>query len=209
VNKQTSLFGGAVDDTNAKSTCRQNIKVQDRAVPPERQMSIAQLGILEPRVNRDTASFFQGSCRRASCELFDRPVFCHAAPIRIEVRIKVPMARDRDGCWNAILPLTALPRLPPQLRLYCHMGRPVRRIAVMNLGYSLHTVLRGPRAMAIVENTPRAPLRRNDYVFVWAIELGDPIAPQCADPLTLFILVTFVAMLVFTGLTNGLVDQTF
>jgi hypothetical protein len=173
-------------------------------------MSLAQLGIMDPTLPGYTLP--PGATTTSELPPSDRPYFKHGAPIRIEVRVRCDAARDRDGRINAILPMTSLisTRLPREIHVYCHMPRHIRRVVTTNKGTLLHTVLRGKRASTVIENAPpRAPLRVEDYCLVIAVELGEPVAPQCADPMSLLILVSFVLSMIFVMTTSGLMDETF
>lgn len=126
---------------------------------------------------------------------------------KLDVRLTVKTEGFIKGAvCNIPFPLSTLPRTPDEFKYVIEMNESIRRIASPNKSHPVFPYINGKKADLTVPITAENRMRLEDYMYVLQIELGEPIVPQCADPVTLFILVTTVAAMVFFTLTRDLED---
>ena len=123
--------------------------------------------------------------------------------------VKVGVFKDSRNRYNLVYPLTAAPKLNFQeFTVSFTMPRSVRQISCLNKGPIIHTAIRGRRAKGVVETQGERCFRATDHLFGFAVELGEPIVPQCADPVAIFVLVTFIGAMLFFSLTQNILDES-
>lgn len=128
----------------------------------------------------------------------------------VELTVKVGIFKDAKGRYTLIYPMTAAPKLSFQdFSVAFTMSRSVRQILPLNKGPIVHTAIRGRRAKAVVEIQGDRVFKPTDHLFGFAVELGEPIVPQCADPVAIFVLVTFIGAMIFLTLTQNIMDDDF
>ena len=105
--------------------------------------------------------------------------------------------RERDA--------RGLPLPPTSFRWKFNMSRLIRQIGVLNRGYPLQPFLNNKRCEFAID-VSRKPVRVEDYLFVVDVELGEPIIPECVDPVSALVIVSVVFMTIFFLLTKDLDD---
>jgi hypothetical protein len=127
--------------------------------------------------------------------------------VRVVLEVESSLVQDSDGVWCYALPYTCCPRPPSELSYRVQMRETIRSISSPNRSHRLHPIIRGRRADATVDIDPSKGATTEDYLFITQIELGEPIRPECADPVALLILTTAVAAMIFFALTQSLDDD--
>jgi hypothetical protein len=132
------------------------------------------------------------------------------APVgeRVELSVTVTttaICREPNTIYTVAFPLTVLPLPPTSFRWKFNMSRLIRQIGVLNRGYPLQPFLNNKRCEFAID-VSRKPVRVEDYLFVVDVELGEPIIPECVDPVSALVIVSVVFMTIFFLLTKDLDD---
>jgi hypothetical protein len=128
--------------------------------------------------------------------------------VRLVVEVSASNVRDpkEHTKWSIMFPFTAVPRAPQAFQYRVVMQQSIRTVFTPNRSANLVPFIRGRRAEVAVNVTPEQPMRTEDYLFILQVQLGEPIVPQCADPVSLVVLVSAVGLMIFFTLTGGLED---
>eukprot|EP00760_Papus_ankaliazontas_P018580 PhM_4_TR1754/c0_g1_i1/m.98444 len=123
-----------------------------------------------------------------------------------EVRYTVKNVTNKKGEVCFALPLSVLPKSPARLHMDVHMDEPIRHVRCPNRPNSTMALLDGNKAAVSFPGVEdgSAPLVLSQYLLVVQVELGEPIVPQCADPITILILVSAIGLFIFFVLTKDL-----
>lgn len=126
--------------------------------------------------------------------------------IYIEVRIKT-IERVPSLRYRVLFPLLCLPIEPRSLRCEMEMPALVRRVWTASQRHRVHAFLNNCKADFSIVFSPESPLHLEEYLFDIEIELGDPIIPECIDPVSLFVLASALVMMLFYMLTKDVHDD--
>lgn len=124
-------------------------------------------------------------------------------PIEIEVTTNTP-ERQPKKVYNMIFPLTCIPRSPSSFRCRFYMPKTIRRIVSPNRSHDVNPYFNDEQAEVILDLAPSRPMLISDFLYVLQVELGEPIQPECIDPMTLFILASAAGAFFFYMLTREL-----
>jgi hypothetical protein len=125
--------------------------------------------------------------------------------IFIECHVKTIEARALER-YRVLFPLLTLPQSPASLRCTMEMPGTIRRVWASHTKHQIYPTLFNHRADFSLIFSPQNPLRLEEYLYDIEIELGKPIIAECIDPISLIIIVTAAAVLVFFMLTKDLND---
>jgi hypothetical protein len=126
---------------------------------------------------------------------------------RLEMKVAVKTVGFlREKVLNVPFPLVTCPRSPDEFSYKIDMVENIRRISSPNKSHAILPYVNGKSATVNLDVGPQARIRMDDYMFVLQVELGEPITPQCADPISLLVLITAIAGMVFLTLTRDLED---
>jgi hypothetical protein len=126
--------------------------------------------------------------------------------IYIEVRIKT-IERIPSHRYRVLFPLLCLPIVPSSLRCEMEMPALVRRVWTASHRHRVHAFLNNCKADFSLVFSPESPLHLEEYLFDIEIELGEPIIPECIDPVSLFVLASALVMMLFYMLTKDVHDD--
>ena len=115
--------------------------------------------------------------------------------------------KDKDDKPTYIFPYTSVPKPPSAFAFKVRAKQTLRAITTPNRGTPIYPFIRGKTADVVVEAGGKTPMRTEDYLFIIHVELGAPIVPQCADPVSLLILVSAIGAFVFFSLTHTLEED--
>lgn len=126
-----------------------------------------------------------------------------------------PAHRSR-GHYRVLFPLLGLPASPDTIHFFAKMPYLIRSVVSPSVFHrkqrqqqAIVPFLNNEEAEFNLEFTDRSPLRLEEYLLIIDVELGDPIVPECLDPITLLVLVTTVAMMVFHFMVRDLEEVNF
>ncbi len=131
-----------------------------------------------------------------------------AAPgskVLVEVDVTTnTVERQPQKVYNMIFPLTCVPRTPTSFRCRFYMAKTIRRIVSPNKSHEINPYFNDEQAEVILDISSGNQMLVSDFLFILQVELGEPIQPECIDPMTLFVLATAVGAFVFYMLTKEL-----
>ena len=126
------------------------------------------------------------------------------ANLFIEVRTEAIPSTHKERVTTVPFPLTVVSKAPDEFRYKIEMPETIRRCFSPNRSSGLYPFINGTKAEIVVDVSPTSPIHMEDYLFLLQVELGEPIVPQCADPVAILVLVTAVGLVVFFALTRDL-----
>ena len=103
-------------------------------------------------------------------------------------------------------PLSCCPKSPDTFAYKIEMKDNIRRVSSPNRSHPIFPYVTGKKAEVTLDITPDRKIRLEDYIFVLQVELGEPITPQCADPVALLVLASAIGGMLFMTLTRDLED---
>lgn len=122
---------------------------------------------------------------------------------RLVVKVQSAVVRN-EVTYDFALPYVCCPRAPQSVRFSAKMSSSIRAVWSPNRLNRIQPIIRGKKAEVGMEIDATVGARVEDYLFIFKVELGDPIKPECADPVALLIMVSAVASLVLFSLTHSL-----
>lgn len=132
--------------------------------------------------------------------------FVVGAKVRVVLEVVTTNIVRDDGVFSVPFPLTVISRAPDFFNYEIEMRSNIRRIFSPNRSHPIFPYIKERKAEVALDITKDNPVRLGDYMFVLMIELGDPIVPECADPVAILVLVTAIGMILFYVLTKDLED---
>jgi len=127
--------------------------------------------------------------------------------VLVTVIYRCKNVKNAKGHICFALPLSCFAIPPTAIQLTVRMEENIRKVICPNRPRSTYVVIDEKNATVMfpgIEEGGGAPIVLSQYLLVVQVELGEPIVPQCADSMTIFILVTAIGMAVFFTLTKDL-----
>ena len=168
----------------------------------QRRSSAAKLG--KPVAKREPTVFYF-CLPKCSVAIFGETGAAPGSKIIVDVEVTTnTVERRANEIYNVIFPFTCVPRPPTSFRCQFFMKKTIRRVVSPNKSHDINPYLNDEKAEVILDIADGAQMNVSDFLFILQVELGEPIQPECIDPMTLFALVTAVGAFVFYMLTKEL-----